>query len=224
MTIGLVLSVVVAILAFFGLADSFFKRVPIAPWLGFVVSLLLIAGALIPNITIGSFSMNIGGFIVPVIGSVIFSVIAWRRGDFLKVIFAELVFSAIMVATRSLILPENGGMILATSLIVGFLGGIMAYVITRSRSGVLASVMMGIVLGDLIVNLIYVFGFGGYAFSMGTRGVFDALVIGCVFGCVMLEAVEGAKRTVSEGRVNKEALKAESGRDEYDEFFDNKIL
>ena len=92
MTIGLVLSVVVAILAFFGLADSFFKRVPIAPWLGFVVSLLLIVGALIPNITIGSFSMNIGGFIVPVIGSVIFSVIAWRRGDFLKVIFAELVF------------------------------------------------------------------------------------------------------------------------------------
>lgn len=72
MTIGLVLSVVVAILAFFGLADSFFKRVPIAPWLGFVVSLLLIVGALIPNITIGSFSMNIGGFIVPVIGSVIF--------------------------------------------------------------------------------------------------------------------------------------------------------
>lgn len=224
MTVGLVLSVVVAILAFFGLGDSFFKRVPVAPWLGFVVSLLLISGALIPNITIGSFTMNLGGFIVPIVGAVIFSVIAYKHGDFVKVIFAELVFAAIAVATRALILPENGGMILAASLIVGFLGGIMCYVITRSRSGVLASAMMGVVLGDLIVNFIYVFGYKGYAFSMGTRGVFDALVVACVFGCVMLEAVEGAKRTVSDGRINKDALKAESANDEYDEYFDNKIL
>lgn len=229
MTIGLVLLVVIAILIFFGLSDKFFSHLGIAPWLGFVLSIALIVGVVIPDITIGAgFVFNIGGFVVPIVGMIILmAFIGWNRA-LVRVIFAELVFAAIAVATRVLILPESTGMILASSIIVGIIGGTAAFLITGSRIGTLASVMGGVVIGDLIVNLIYVFGIGGYVFSMGTRGVFDSLVIGLVFGILLLEAVVAARRTNSNRRVAKSSMNTEASedvhKDDFDDYFDDKIL
>lgn len=229
MTIGLVLLAVVAILIFFGLSDKFFKNVGVSPWVGFVLAMLLIIGAVIPNVTVGEgFVFNFGGFVVPIIGMIVLmAYIGWNR-TLLKVVFAELVIAAIAIATRVLILPETTGMILAASLIVGFVGGAVAFLINGSRLGTLASVMGGIVLGDLIVNLIYVFGIGGYVFSMGTRGVFDSIIIACVFGILLLEAVVTARRTASNNRVAHSSMNAESaddiGKDEFNDYFDDTIL
>ena len=88
--------------------------------------------------------------------------------------------------------------------------------------------MGGVVIGDIIVNLIYVFGIGGYVFSMGTRGVFDSLIIGLVFGVLLLEAVVTARRTTSNRRVVKSSMNTEASKDvnkdEFDDYFDDKIL
>lgn len=228
MTIGLVLLAVIAILIFFGLSDKFFKNLGVASWIGFLIALALIVGAVIPNITIGGFTMNIGGFIVPIIGMIILAAFIGWNWDLARLAFAEISVAAVAVATRVLILPENTGMILAASLIVGFVGGTVAYLIGRSRLSTLAAVMGGVVLGDLIVNLIYVYGIGGYNFSMGTRGVFDSIIIGCVFGILLLEAVVTARRATSNRRVANTSMNAESGedvdKDEFDDYFDDTVL
>ena len=228
MTIGLVLLAVIAILIFFGLADKFFKNLGVAPWIGFIIALALIIGAVIPNITIGAFVMNLGGFVVPIIGMIILAAFIGWNWDLARMAFAELSVAAVCVATRVLILPDNTGMILAASLIVGFIGGTVAFLIGRSRLSTLASVMGGVVLGDLIVNLIYVYGIGGYVFSMGTRGVFDSILIGCVFGILLLEAVVSARRATSNRRVANTSMNAESGedvtKDDFDDYFDDTIL
>lgn len=229
MTIGLVLLAVVAILIFFGLSDKFFKNLGVASWIGFLIALALIVGAVIPDITIGSgFIMNLGGFIVPVIGMIVLAAFIGWNWDLVRLAFAEISVAAVCVATRLLILPDSTGMILAATLIVGFVGGTVAFLIGRSRLSTLASVMGGVVLGDLIVNLIYVYGLGGYTFSMGTRGVFDSIIIGCVFGILLLEAVVTARKAASNKRVAHSSMNAESGEDvtgdEFDDYFDDTIL
>ncbi len=228
MTIGLVLLTVIAILIFFGLSDRFFKNLGIASWIGFLIALALIVGAVIPNITIGGFTMNLGGFIIPIIGMIVLAAFIGWNWDLARLAFAEISVAAVAVATRVLILPDNNGMVLAASLIVGFVGGTVAYLIGRSRISTLASVMGGVVLGDLIVNLIYVYGIGGYSFSMGTRGVFDSIIIGCVFGILLLEAIVTARRAASNKRVANTAMGTESGedvnKDDFDDYFDDTIL
>ncbi len=228
MTIGLVLLAVIAILIFFGLSDKFFKNLGVASWIGFLIALALIVGAVIPNITIGGFTMNLGGFIVPIIGMIILAAFIGWNWDLARLAFAEISVAAVAVATRVLILPDNSGMILAASLIVGFVGGTVAYLIGRSRLSTLAAVMGGVVLGDLIVNLIYVYGIGGYTFSMGTRGVFDSIIVGCVFGILLLEAVVTARRAASNKRVANTSMSTESGedvnKDDFDDYFDDTIL
>ncbi len=226
MTIGLVLLAVVAILIFFGLSERFFKNMGVPEWLGFVIALALIIGAVIPNISIGDgFVMNIGGFIIPVIGMIVLAFFVGANRDLLRLFFAELSVAAVAVATRALILPNTSGNILAATLIVGFVGGAVAFLIARSRVATLASVMGGVVLGDIIVNLIYVYGIGGYVFSLGTRGVFDSIIIGCVFGALLLEAVVAAKRASSSKRVASSALNTESGEDDdFDDYFDDTVL
>ncbi len=228
MTIGLVLLAVVAILIFFGLSERFFKSMGVPEWLGFAIALALIVGAVIPNISIGSgFVMNIGGFIIPIIGMIVLAFFIGANWDLARMFFAVLSVAAVAVATRVLILPNTSGNILAATLIVGFVGGTVAFLIARSRVSTLASVMGGVVLGDLIVNLIYVFGIGGYVFSMGTRGVFDSLVVGCVFGILLLEAVVAARRVTSSKRVSSSTLNTESGDDvgdDFDDYFDDTVL
>lgn len=227
MTIGLVLLAVVAILIFFGLSDRFFKNLGVPAWLGFVLAIALIVGAVIPDITIGGFVMNIGGFIIPIVGMIILAAFIGWGWDLARLAFAELAVAAVAVATRLLILPDSTGMILAATLIVGFVGGTVAYLIGGSRISTLASVMGGVVLGDLIVNLVYVYGIGGYVFSMGTRGVFDSIIIGCIFGILLLEAVVVARRSASNRRVANSTMSTESGEDvddDFDDYFDDTIL
>lgn len=226
MTIGLVLLAVVAILIFFGLSERFFKNMGVPEWLGFVIALALIIGAVIPNIAIGEgFVMNIGGFIIPIIGMTVLAFFIGANWDLARMFFAELSVAAVAVAARVLILPNTSGNILATTLIVGFIGGTVAYLIARSRVGTIASVMGGVVLGDLIVNLIYVYGIGGYVFSMGTRGVFDSIVIGCIFGALLLEAVATARRVTTSKRVATSTLNTESAEDDdFDDYFDDTVL
>lgn len=226
MTIGLVLLAVVAILIFFGLSERFFKNMGVPEWLGFVIALALIVGAVIPNIAIGDgFVMNIGGFIIPIIGMTVLAFFIGANWDLARMFFAELSVAAVAVATRVLILPNTSGNILATTLIVGFIGGTVAFLIARSRVATLASVMGGVVLGDLIINFIYVYGIGGYVFSMGTRGVFDSIVIGCVFGILLLEAVATARRVTSSKRLASSTLNTESGEDDdFDDYFDDTVL
>lgn len=227
MTIGLVLLTVVAILIFFGLSDKFFKNLGVASWIGFILALALIVGAVIPDIVTGGFVMNIGGFIIPIVGMIVLAAFIGWNWELARMFFALLSVAAVAVATRMLILPNTGGMILAASLIVGFVGGTVAYIIGGTRLSTLASVMGGIVLGDLIVNLIYVYGIGGYVFSMGTRGVFDSIIIACVFGILLLEAVVTARRAISNKRVANTATHTESGEDvdnDFDDYFDDTVL
>lgn len=229
MTIGLVLLTVVAILIFFGLSDKYFKNLGISPWIGFVLALALIIGAVIPNVNIGSsFVMNLGGFIVPIIGMVVLAIFIGWNVDLLRMMFSVIVIAAVAVATRTIILPDTTGMILAASLVVGFIGGTVAFLITGSRLGTLASVMGGVVLGDVITNFIYVFGIGGYVYSVGTRGVFDSLIIAIVFGALLLEAVASARISTSNRRMAQSSMHTEAAqdiaKDDFDDYFDDRIL
>jgi len=217
MTIGLIILALASVLIFFGATERFFRRLGIPNWLAFLLVLALIIGAVIPSVTIGRFSMSVGGFLVPIVIMIVLDVIMGISPELLKTAVATLAAAAVALSVRILLRPINGGMIIGSSLIVGFIGGAVAYLIGGTRLSTLSAVMGGIILGDILTNLVYVFGIGNMSFSLGSRGVFDSIIIAAVFGIALYELVAIAKRSVGNNKLKNSSLNFESGSDIYTE-------
>ena len=224
MTIGLVLLAIVAIMIFFGVSEKFFRRMGVPNWLAFLLVLALIVGAVVPSIKIGNFAMNVGGFIIPLIIMVVLDVVIGWTPELFRTMIATLAVAALALGVRVLIMPTTTGMMLVSSLIVGFVGGAVAYLIGGTRLSTLSGVMGGIVLGDVAVNFVYVFGIGDMTYSLGSRGVFDSIIIAAVFGVMILEFVGFARRSNENKRINKTALNTESAEEFYKEEYSDSFV
>ncbi len=214
MTIGLILLAILAILIFFGLAERFFRQIGLNKWVAFLLVVALVVGAIVPNITIGGvFSLNFGGFLVPLIIITVLMAIMKSGAEVLRSLLAIVAVAAVAVATRMLIEPTDGALILASSLIIGFVGGGVAFLVGQTRLSTLAAAMGGIILGDIIINFVYTFVVGGYVFALGSYGVFDSIIIASIFGILICQAVLGIRNTTDRRKI-KRVLATEAAEDQ----------
>jgi len=214
MTIGLIVLGVVSVLIFFGLLERFFVKMGVKSWLAFLLVLALVIGAIIPDITIGSFlSVNIGGFVVPLVIMVMLLAMMKSRPEVFRTIVSLIAVAAVAITARMLIEPLNAGLIMASSLIIGFVGGTAAFLAGQTRLSTLAAAMGGIILGDIITGLMYRFMGGVTTVALGSYGVFDSVVVAGVFGMLLCEAILAIKRVNSSKRTAASIVLAEAGED-----------
>lgn len=198
MIIGLIILGILAVLVFFGATERFFRKMGIANWLAFILVLALVAGAVVPEIGIGgAFTMNIGGFIVPVVLTVALAVLIGWNQELFRCGVATLAVASAAIAARMLIMPVSAGLTVTASVIVGFVGGAVAYIIARTRLATIAASLGGIVLGDIVTSLVYRYFVDGSAVALGTRGVFDSLVIAAVFAILLVEVVGTIRKSAA---------------------------
>ncbi len=213
MTIGLVILGIIALLIFFGVTEKFFRKIGMSNPLAFLLVLALVAGAVAPNIRIGSaFEMNVSGFLIPIVLVVIFSVMIGLNSDLTRAYLAMIAVAGVAVATGMLINVTTLAGQITASVIMGFVGGAVAYLIAMTRLSTLIASIGGIVIGDIIVSLLNYYVVPTVAVSsvsLGTQGTFDAIILAAVFGIIMVEAVAAMKRTVNRKRVAKSALNME---------------
>ena len=213
MTIGLVILGIIAVLIFFGVTEKFFRKIGMSNPLAFLLVLALVAGAVAPNIRIGSaFEMNVSGFLIPIVLVVIFSVMIGLNSDLTRAYLAMIAVAGVAVATGMLINVTTLAGQITASVIMGFVGGAVAYLIAMTRLSTLIASIGGIVIGDIIVSLLNYYVVPTVAVSsvsLGTQGTFDAIILAAVFGIIMVEAVAAMKRTVNRKRVAKSALNME---------------
>ena len=189
MTIGLIILGVIAVAVFFGAAERFFRKIGVPNWSAFLLVLALVAGAVVPEIRIGSFTMNLGGFAVPAVIAVISAVLIGWDGELFRSGIALLAAASAYTAVRMLIVPDTTAMTITASVVGGFLVGAVAYLISGSRLGTALAATGGTVIGDLLVSLVYRFFIDGSGVSLGTRGAFDSMVIALVFGLLLSEVI-----------------------------------
>lgn len=228
MTIGLIILGVIAVAVFFGAAERFFRRIGVPNWSAFLLVLALVAGAVVPEIKAGAFTMNLGGFAVPAVIAVIAAVRIGWDGELFRSGIALVAAAAVYTATRMLIVPDTVAMTITASVVGGFLVGAVAYLISGSRLGTAMAAAGGTVVGDVIVSLVYRFFIDGSGVSLGTQGAFDSLVIALVFGLLLAEvigSIRGAYRTETAFEAGEELFPAESksnfNEEDFEDWFDD---
>lgn len=211
MTIGLVILGIVAVLIFFGAAERYFDMLGITSWLAFLIILAFVLGAVVPAFELGMFSVGVGGFIIPLIVTILLLAMTKKSGSIWRALPAIAAAAAVAAGFKLLMRP-TGDDVLALSLITGFAAGALAFIIADSRINILIAAIAGITLGDIIGSSVTFAVTDAEMIYLGGSGVFDALIIAAAFGLVMYEAVAAFKKI----RLSKTAradLSAEAAED-----------
>jgi len=189
MSVGMILLTATAILVFFGVAQRVLDKMYLSDRAALVLIALMFFGTLIPNILIGDVSISIGGAIIPVGICLYLLIRAGTNKERVRAILGSFL-TAGLIYTLSRIMPAEPERIAIDPLFLyGFLGGLGAYQLGRSRRGAFICGVLGVLWADIAVALVNRFNSIEQRLTIGGAGVFDAMIISGLLGVVLAELI-----------------------------------
>lgn len=195
MSASTVILTVIAVLIFSGVLQRVLDRMHLRDRTALLLVGLMVAGTLLPNITIGMVSINIGGAVIPL------GVCAWLMAkadspaEKRRALLAAAVTAAAVWALSTFLPDEPEAMLVEPNLLYGLAAGAVAYALGRSRRGAFFAGVTGVLLADTAVAVINWSRGVRQQLVLGGAGMADAAVIAGVFGVLLAELVgETAER------------------------------
>lgn len=189
MSVGTLILMIAAILVFCGLLQRVLDRMYLTDRQALMIIGAMLVGTFLPNIAIGLVSVNIGGAIIPLGICVYLFCKADKPNERWRTLFGSLL-TGILVYSLSKLLPSEAEMLpLDPMWFYGVCGGIVAWVIGRSRRAAFICGITGVLLAD-IANALVIW-IQGYQtqLTLGGAGIADATVISGVIAVLMCELV-----------------------------------
>ncbi len=177
MSISLILLSVVSALLLFGAAQRVLDRMQLTDRAVLVIAALIFFGGLIPDIRLGNVVFNIGGFVVPLGVCIWLLVKTDTRTEVRRSLFGSVLTGAAVYLLGRLLPSEPEKMLIDPNYLYGIAGGIIAYVLGRSRRAAFICGILGVILADTAVALInWRQGIRAKLF-LGVTGAMDTIVI-----------------------------------------------
>lgn len=190
MSVGMILLTVVAVLVFFGVAQRVLDKMYLSDRAALILIALMFFGTLIPNITLGSVQLSIGGALIPIGICVYLLIRAGTWKERLRAILGALITGGAVFALSAYLLPDEPESIFIDPMYInGIVGGVIAYALGRSRRGAFICGVMGVIFADITVFIINTINGINQPLVLGGAGVFDAAVISGLIGVVLAELV-----------------------------------
>ena len=189
MSVGMVLLTVVAILVFFGVAQRVLDKLRLSDRAALVLIALMFFGTLIPNITLGRVVFSIGGAVIPVGICIYLLIRADSPKERIRAIFGSLITAGIIYAISRFMPEEPERIVVDPMYLNGLAGGVVAYLLGRSRRGAFICGVLGVLWADIAVALINWNRGLEQPLVLGGAGVFDAMVISGLIGVILAELV-----------------------------------
>ncbi len=190
MPIGYLILSASAILVFFGVGQRLLDRMRLNDRWALVLMVAMILGGLLPDIPLGgNFSINVGGALIPIGLCVYLFIKAGTVKEKVRSIVASVLAAAAVVGISYLMPSEPETMWIDPLYIYGLVGGLIAYVLGRSRRAAFIAGIMGIILADTyqgIANLV-----NGVAAPtrLGGGGAFDSVLISGFLAVILAELI-----------------------------------
>ncbi len=189
MSVSLILLAAVSALVLFGVAQRVLDRMQLSDRAALMIAAAIFIGGLIPDIHLGPVSFNIGGFLVP-LGVCIWLLI---RTDTAKEAVRALIGSALTgtaVYLLGRLLPdEPEKMLVDPNYVYGIAGGLIAYLLGRSRRSAFICGVLGVVLADVAVAVVNWSQGLRTTLNLGTAGAMDTVVISGLLAVLLSEIV-----------------------------------
>lgn len=189
MSVGMIILTVVAVLIFFGVLQRVLDRMYLTDRAALCLIAAMFIGTLLPNLNLGKVSVSIGGAAIP-LGVCVYLLI--RAGSAKEVVraLAGAVLTGAAVFGLSMLLPdEPEEMFMDPNLLYGLAGGLIAWLLGRSRRGAFICGVMGVILADVVTALINWSRGVDQQLVLGGAGIADTVVISGILAVLLAELV-----------------------------------
>lgn len=189
MSLAMLLLTVLAVLIFFGVLERVLDRMYLTDRAALILVALMFAGTLLPNVTLGRVAINFGGAVIP-LGVCTYLLIradTWRE----RVrAMAGAALTAVAVYVLSTLLPdEPEEMWMEPNLLYGLAGGVVAWILGRSRRGAFVCGVAGVLLADVATAMVNWQRGIAQQLVLGGAGLADATVLAGVEAVLLTELV-----------------------------------
>lgn len=210
MTIGIILLIITGLLIYLGAAHRVLDRLYLTDTSALFVIVLLIIGSFF-EVTISRnplLTVNVGGAVVPVILCIYVLTKAGSRKEWIRTIIS-VILTAIVIYGISIFFTDfgHGRDIIDPMYIFAISGGIIAYLLGRSRRGSFIAGTLGFLLYNLFIFYRVLIGDINTQVRLGGAGVFDSIVISGIFALLLAEFVGESLERIQGGHSR------EGGRD-----------
>lgn len=200
MSVGMIVLTALAVLIFFGVLQRVLDRMYLTDRQALAVAAAMFVGTLIPNIDLGPVALNIGGALIPLIICVFLFIKAdtdlerWRTvlGSFL---------TAAAIFALSLLLPSEAEQLAVDPMwLYAVCGGVLAWLLGRSRRGAFICGVLGVLLADTATAVVNWSRGIDQQLVLGGAGVADAVVVSGVLAVLLCELIGEIVERLARGR------------------------
>lgn len=200
MSTGMLILTVTAILVFFGVAQRVLDRMRLTDRQALALVAALLVGTLLPNIEIGMVSLSLGGAVIP-LGVCVYLLVGAGTGKERVRALVGSVLTAAAIYLLSVYLPdEPENMWIEPTILYGLAGGLIAYLLGRSRRSAFICGVLGVTLAD-IANAVLLWSRGtAQRLILGGAGILDSSVISGILAVLLAEFVGEIVERIQRGR------------------------
>lgn len=203
MTVGMLLLTAVAVLVYCGVLQRVLDRMYLTDRAALLLVGLMLLGTFLPNIPLGMVEVNIGGALIP-LGVCAYLLLKadtamerWRT-------MLGTVLTAAAIYGLTLLLPSEAEVLMADpTLLCALVGGVIAWLLGRSRRGAFVCGVAGMILADATVAAVNWSRGIAQTLVLGGGGLGDAVVLSGVLGVALCELIGETVERIVRGRMEK---------------------
>ena len=201
MSIGMILLVVISLLILFGVLQRVLDRMALTDRQALACVAAIFIGGWLPDISLGMVTINIGGALIPFIVCVYLFLNAGTAKERIRALVASALTAAAIYAI-SLFYPADPVAMpfIDPMILYGVCGGLIAWLLGRSRRSAFIAGVLGVILADLIAGISVWMRGVNQPLHLGGEGALDAVVLAGVIGVLMCELVGELMERIQTGR------------------------
>lgn len=200
MSVGFFVLPALAVLVLLGVGQRVLDKMHLRDRTALLLIAALFVGGLLPDLAFGLVRVNIGGALIPLGVCVYLLVTADESAERVRGILGALITSMIVYALGRTLPSEPENIGLDPLYACGVAGGLMGYLLGRSRRGAFICGTLGVLLADLL-NAVVLWTSGiAQKLTLGGAGLFDAAVISGFLAVLLCELLGEALERVARAR------------------------
>ncbi len=189
MSVGFFLLSALAVLVLLGVGQRVLDKMHLRDRTALLLIAAMFIGGLIPDLDFGLVRINIGGALIPFGICVYLLVTADEAAERLRGIIGALVTGGVVYLLWRVMPSEPENIILDPIYVCGIAGGLIGYLLGRSRRGAFICGVLGVMLAD-ITNSIVLWSSGiAQKLTLGGAGLFDTAIISGIIAVLLAELI-----------------------------------
>lgn len=189
MTLGMILLTALAVLIFFGTIQRVLDRMYLTDRAALVITAAMFAGTLLPNINLGKVSVGVGGALIPLMICVYLLIKADSAVEVWRTVLGSILTAAAVYGLSMLLPAEAEELPVDPMLLYAASGGLIAWILGRSRRGAFICGVLGVLLADVATAMVNWTRGIEQQLVLGGAGVADAVVVSGVLAVLLAELV-----------------------------------